>query len=195
MDARISFRAGAPLRDALALRASKSGATVSDYIRSILREHVAQVSEENPPPINITVNPAQSVHELASRGDADAFAELAGWHYQRGLNGVEPQVIAYSRASDYARLAMIGRGARQDWLNHIFLLEALGGALMNAGLGALATQAIGESVALAETMADEGDEEMAGLVASGASNVAPEALSLARDLREKAKDALHADAD
>lgn len=190
MNARISFRASAPLAAALAQCAKRAGSTVSDYLRSIVREHVSIVTADDPPPINITVAPAQSVHDLAARGDGAGFAELAGWAYQRGLNGDEPQVIAYARAVDQSRLAMIARGDRQDWLNHCFLLEAWGGALTNAGLGTMASRAFAESVAIAETMADEGDEEMAGLVASGASNLAPEVLTLARDLRDHAKGAL-----
>lgn len=188
MDARVSFRAGAPLAEALAHRAKLAGSSVSDYIRKILGEHVVLVSSEAPPPINITVTPARSVHELAAGGDAAAFAELAGWHYERGLSGAEPQVIAYGRATVYSRLALLSRGERQDWLNHCFLLEANGGALQNAGLGHLATQAIAESVALAETMADEGDERMADFVAGGASGIDPAAMTLARDLLKVAKE-------
>lgn len=40
MDARISFRAGASLAEALALRASEAGCSISEYLRSILREKV-----------------------------------------------------------------------------------------------------------------------------------------------------------
>lgn len=40
MDARISFRAGAPLAEALTLRASRAGCSVSEYLRSLLREKV-----------------------------------------------------------------------------------------------------------------------------------------------------------
>lgn len=40
MDARISFRAGAPLADALALRAERAGCSLSEYVRALLRERV-----------------------------------------------------------------------------------------------------------------------------------------------------------
>lgn len=184
----LSIRANADLLSSLRCCAKRAGSSVSDYVRSILRDHVALVSDTSPPPINVEVTPTKSVHELAARGDAAGFAELAGWHYQRGLDGAEPQVIAYARATDYSRLAMIARGERQDWLNHLFLLEAYGSALRNAGLGNLSDAAIAESVALAATMAEEGDEEMASLIAIGAGNVSPGAMTLARDLQRQAKE-------
>jgi hypothetical protein len=187
-DARFSFRAGAPLAEALAHRVHKAGCSVSEYLRSIVRDHVGLCDPA--PSLDIAATPAKSVHELASRGDARGFAELAGLHHQRGLAGAEPAIIAYARAVDYARLAAAARGDRQDWLAFLYLLEQHALALREAGLGDLADMANGEAVAIAEFMAEDGDDEIADMLASTADNLTPKALTVARELRDHAKGAL-----
>lgn len=191
-DARISFRAGAPIAEALAQCANRAGCSVSEYLRSIVREHVGL--SEPPPSINIAGRPAQSLHELAAFGDARGFAELAGLHYQRGVNGAEPAIVAFARAVDYARLAAMSRGERQDWISFLFLLERNAAALRDAGLGQLADLASGESVAIAELMAEEGDDEIGDMIAASAGSLTPTSLTVARELREHAKGVLDADA-
>lgn len=183
-DARISFRAGAPLAEALAQCAERAGCSVSEYLRSMVRDHVGL--SEAPPPINIAVKRPVSVHEAAARGDGEAYAQLANWHYGRGVNGDEPAVIAFARAVDASRFATIARNERQDWLNHLFLLDCYSQALRAAGYGTLADNALGESIALAEYMADDGDEEVSHMVATA--NLSPEALSVARGLRAQVKE-------
>ena len=39
-EARISFRASAPIADALAHRAERAGCSISEYLRSVVREKV-----------------------------------------------------------------------------------------------------------------------------------------------------------
>lgn len=187
-DARISFRAGAPLAEALAQCAERAGCSVSEYLRSVVREHVGL--SEPPPPINIAPERSLSVHELAARGDGAAYAHLADLHYNRAINGDEPRVIAFARSTDCMRFACMARGERQDWLNFLFLLDCQASALRSAGYGALADKVLGEAVALAEYMADDGDEEMSNMVASAAGQLTPEALNVARDLRAHVKEAI-----
>ena len=39
-DQHVSFRASAPIVDALALRAAKAGCSISEYLRAVVRENV-----------------------------------------------------------------------------------------------------------------------------------------------------------
>lgn len=152
------------------------------------------MSEDQPPPIRIEVHPVPSVTGRAAQGDAAAFAELAQCYLQRGLSGAEPQIIAYARASDCSRFAVLARGERDDWVTHISMLETYANALANAGFGVLAMQAQAEAVASAESMAEDGDEEMARIVANAADAIAPDVLAMARDLRASAIETLSKDA-
>lgn len=126
---------------------------------------------------------AEPAHCRAARGDGEAFAALAASHYQRGVSGIEPAIIAYARAAEYARLAAMSRGSRHDWMSFLYLLDQHAELLRTAGLTTLADAAQGEAVALAEYMADDGDEEMSQLVAASADGLTPEVLNIARDLR------------
>lgn len=143
------------------------------------------MSTDQPPPINITVSPP-SVCGRAAHGDASAFAELAALHFGQGQAGDLPHIVAFARASDCSRFAVLARGERGDWLTHISMLEHYGQSLANAGFGGLAIAPLAEAVAAAESMADDGDEEMAKVVATVAETLAPEVLSMARDLRASA---------
>lgn len=191
-DARISFRAGAPLAEALAQCAERAGCSVSEYLRSIVRDHVGL--SDPPPPINIAPQGAAPIHLLAARGDADALTQLAACHYQLGLNGTEPQLIAFARAVDYARLAVGARSAfdtrqgRAEWLNFLFLLDQYAAALRAAGYGYLADGALGEAVAYAECMGEEGDDEMSDMVAGSARQISAGAMTFARTVLDHAKE-------
>ena len=187
-DARLSFRAGAPIAEALALCAERAGCSISEYLRSIVRDHVGLADPA--PLIDIAVEPARSITELASRGDATGFAELAGLHYQRGLTGAEPAIVAYARSVEYARLAATARGSHQDWLSFLYLLDQNARALRDAGLGHLADLASGKSVAIAEFMAEDGDDEIGDMLAATADRLTAKALTVARELRDHAKGVL-----
>jgi hypothetical protein len=151
------------------------------------------LSADTPPPINIEVA-APSVTGRAAQGDAAAFAELANGYLQRGLSGTEPHIIAYARASDCSRFAVLARGCRDDWLMHITILETYSNALANAGFDQLAIAAQAEALASAESMAEDGDEEMAQIVANIAGTLAPDVVAMARDLRASAIEKLSKDA-
>ena len=56
-DARLSFRAGAPIAEALALCAKRAGCSLSEYLRSIVRDHVGLADPA--PAIDIAAKPAQ----------------------------------------------------------------------------------------------------------------------------------------
>lgn len=182
----VNFRASADFTSLLADLAQREGVTRSELIRRAVADR-AELSGS--PPINISVGPPPvSLHERAACGDADAFSHLAALHYQQAHDGAEPAPIAYAKAVTYARLALIAANTRTDWLNFMYLLDQQADALRAVGLDDLADTAHGEAVALAEFMAENGDEEIAQMVVSSASDLTPASLNIARGLQERVKE-------
>ena len=122
-----------------------------------------------------------SVHERAAGGDWHAFSTLAAAHYKRSQQGLEPQEIALARAVEYGRLAAI-KGGRRERVTLLYLLEEHSHALRDAGMDALGDIAQGEAFALAEHMANDGDEEIGNMLVKGAGKVEPGVLLIAREL-------------
>ena len=122
-----------------------------------------------------------SVHERAAGGDWHAFSTLAAAHYKRSQQGLEPQEIALARAVEYGRMAAI-RGERREMITLLYLLEQHSHALRDAGLNDLGDIAQGEAFALAEHMANGGDEEVADALVNGAGDVKRGVLLIAREL-------------
>ena len=123
-----------------------------------------------------------SLHERAARGDCHAFSTIAAAHYKRAGDGAEPQEIALARAVEFGRLAALS-GGRQEMVTFLYLLEQHSHALRDAGLNILGDLAQGEAVALAEHMADDGDEELGRMVVAAADALTPGVFMVARDLR------------
>ena len=136
----------------------------------------------------MTDQPSITAHEAASRGDGNAFAQLADMHYQRGESGAEPKIIAYARAVDCARFAAMIVGERLHWITFLYLLDCHATALRDAGLTVLADQALGEAVALAEYMGEDGDEEIGSMIVTAADSLSPEVLAIAQGLRATVKE-------
>jgi hypothetical protein len=105
---------------------------------------------------------------------------LADAHYRRGLAGLEPAIIAFARSVDYARLAAMNRGERLDWLTFLFILDAHAAVLRAAGFTHPADLAQAEALALAEYMADDGDEEIGNMVVASAERLSPSVLHIVR---------------
>lgn len=122
-----------------------------------------------------------SMHERAAGGDCNAFSTLAATHYQRAEDGTEPPLIALARAVEYGRMAAI-RGERREMITLLYLLEQHSHALRDAGLNDLGDIAQGEAFALAEHMANGGDEEVADALVNGAGDVERGVLLVAREL-------------
>ncbi|MFC4293567.1 hypothetical protein ACFO0A_00685 [Novosphingobium tardum] len=124
----------------------------------------------------------KSIHGLAAQGDVEALNQLAAVHYTRAESGIEPAVIALAKACTFARLAAL-RGEREEMITFLFLLEQHAHALRDVGLLTMADEAQGEAVALAEHMADDGDEELGRMVVAAADMLTPGVFMVARDLR------------
>ena len=122
-----------------------------------------------------------SVHERAAGGDWHAFSTLAAAHYKRSQEGLEPQEIALARAVEFGRLAAI-KGGRRERVTLLYLLEEHSHALRDAGMDALGDIAQGEAFALAEHMANDGDEEIGNMLVNGAGDVERGVLLIAREL-------------
>ena len=122
-----------------------------------------------------------SFHERAANGDAEAFSIIAAAHYKRAEDGAEPAIIALARAVEFGRLAAI-RGGRRERVTFLYLLEEHSHALRDAGMDALGDIAQGEAFALAEHMANDGDEEVGNMLVKGAGEVEPGVLLIAREL-------------
>jgi hypothetical protein len=118
--------------------------------------------------------------DIAAWCDGGAFARMADLHYQRWLNGIEAQVVALERAAEYARLAAAG-GSREDWISLLFLLDQHADALRAEGQNDIADLVQAEAVALAEYMANKGDEEVGHMLDASAEHLSPAVLQLARD--------------
>ena len=122
-----------------------------------------------------------SIHERAAGGDCHAFSTIAAAHYKRAEDGTEPAMIALARAVEYGRLAAI-RGERREMITLLYLLEQHSHALRDVGLNDLGDIAQGEAFALAEHMANSGDEEVAVALVKGAGDVERGVLLIAREL-------------
>lgn len=122
-----------------------------------------------------------SFHERAANGECEAFSIIAAAHYKRAEDGAEPAIIALARAVEFGRLAAI-RGGRRERVTFLYLLEEHSHALRDAGMDALGDIAQGEAFALAEHMANDGDDEVGDMLVKGASQVEAGVLLVARDL-------------
>ena len=116
-----------------------------------------------------------SFHERAANGDAEAFSAIAAAHYKRAEDGAEPAIIALARAVEFGRLAGM-KGGRREMITFLYLLEEHSHALRDAGMDALGDIAQGEAFALAEHMANEGDEEVGDLLTKLAQTMIVEIL-------------------
>jgi hypothetical protein len=123
-----------------------------------------------------------SLHQTASQGHGVVFATLAEAHYCNGLNGTEPPMIALARAVDCARLAAMNRRSREDWVTLLYLLDQHAIELAAAGLTSLADKVLAEAVALAESMAEDGDEEVGCMIVASADQISPAAMIRARSM-------------
>jgi hypothetical protein len=118
---------------------------------------------------------------VAAWREGDAFAELADAYYRHSVAECEPATGALERAAEYARLAAAGRGSREDWFSLLFLLDQHAEALRVEGLSSQADTVQAEAVALAEYMADNGDEEVGRMLVASAEHLSPAVLQLARE--------------
>lgn len=154
-DTHVSFRAPEKVVSALSERARIAGCTVSEYLRTIVCENVGP--PESP----------KGLHVRAADGDVAALTELAGAYYAKALNREMPPEIALATATVYSRFAGM-QGGRAELINHMFLTEQWAMALDARGLDQLAHLYQSEAVAIADLMANEGDEEFGNmLVAAG----------------------------
>ncbi|MEO6151658.1 MAG: hypothetical protein ABIT09_07740 [Croceibacterium sp.] len=145
----VIFRASPQFVNQLARKAEQEGLSKSELLRSAVNQRDGQPVTDAPP-IDICVSPERpmSIHERAASGDVEAFAMLAGLHYQRGQDGIEPALIAFAKAAEYARLAVTAGGDRQTWVTFLYILQRHSEVLRKAGLEQMADRAQGEAVAL-----------------------------------------------
>ena len=123
-----------------------------------------------------------SIHDRAADGDGEAFSTIAAAHYKRAEDGTEPAIIALARAVEYGRLAAI-KGGRRERVTLLYLLEEHSHSLRDAGMDALGDIAQGEAFALAEHMANDGDEEVGNMLVRRAGEVEPGAVAIPHDGR------------
>lgn len=126
-----------------------------------------------------------SVFERAVGGDARAFMELAARHYDFAINGHEPVAVAFAQAAVYARLAA-AHGDRDDAIAFIYSLDLVSDALREDGWEEAADARLGEAIAIAEGLAEHGDEEFSDMVLKAADAAPRRALELAAIFRAKA---------
>ena len=124
----------------------------------------------------------ENTHALAADGDGAAFSALAALYYHHADAGVEPAVIALARAVEFGRLAAM-KGGRREWIAFLYLLEEHSHALRDVGLTGRANSVQAEAFVLAEEIAEQGDEELAEMVVTGAAEVDPAVLMIAREMR------------
>ena len=110
---------------------------------------------------------APSIHKQAANGNVEALNQIAAAHYADADKGREPAVIALARAVEFGRLAAL-KGGRQEMVSFLYLLEQHSHAMREVGLVALADLTHGQAFALAENMANEGDQEIADMLVRGA---------------------------
>ena len=110
---------------------------------------------------------APSIHEQAANGSVEALSQIAAAHYANANKGREPAVIALARAVEFGRLASL-KGGRREMVSFLYLLEQHSHAMRDVGHDALADLTHGQAVALAENMANEGDQEIADMLVRGA---------------------------
>lgn len=169
----VNFRASDDLADTIAEQARQSGVTTSEWLRR---------------QVQAGARPEMPIHTRAARGDGDAHAHLAEVHYQHALSGSAPPVLALCQAALFARLAACSRGTREDHLVLIYLGDLYASALRDAGLDDLADAEQAAAVALAESMASDGDEEVGQMVVASAGHLPRKVMSLAGVLHNYTKE-------
>ena len=117
--------------------------------------------------IDAELSAAPSIHEQAANGSVKAFNQIAAAHYAHADTGRKPAVIALARAVEFGRLAAL-KGGRRQLVSFLYLLDQHSHAMREVGLMALADLTHGHAFALAEDMANEGDQEIADMLVRGA---------------------------
>lgn len=118
----------------------------------------------------------------AASGDIEAQRELAEINYAGRLDPGAFTDVCYTEAIVWQRM-VAARGTLKDRHTLVFLLAEFSGWLSDHEPAA-SNHFMAQAVMLAEALAEDGDEQAAGWVASYADKLDPEVLLRARQMRE-----------
>lgn len=122
------------------------------------------------------------VVERAAEGDGYALSQFARGAYADAIKATGAERVALlGQAVAFGRLAMV-HGDPADAHATVSILGELAAACRSLGAAVAGDQYEGQGVLLAELLAEDGDDEMADLIAANASQVTAGAFQEARRL-------------
>jgi NAD(P)H-dependent flavin oxidoreductase YrpB (nitropropane dioxygenase family) len=143
-----------------------------DFVTAAIAAALAPLPE---PPIN-----------RAARGERSALVELGRAAYRDGLNAEgSARLVTLSQALAFFRLAML-HGVPADAHATVSVLGEIAASCRCLGDMEAGDLFEGQGVSLAELLAEDGDQEMADLIASNASQVTAGAFREAKRLYDLA---------